>query len=94
MSKRMAMTITWSLLAFIVTVVVGYALTGDLMKGGLIGVLCRAIKAPLYYAHDMLYAKWPDAVATDAPHFKSAVHESAWQRMCSPPTPVAHCNAG
>jgi uncharacterized membrane protein len=67
MSKRMAMTITWSLLAFIVTVVVGYGMTGDLMKGGLIGVLCRVIKVPLYYGHDMLYAKWQETTETFTP---------------------------
>jgi uncharacterized membrane protein len=94
MSKRMAMTITWSLLAFIVTVVVGYGMTGDLMKGGLIGVLCRVIKVPLYYGHDMLYAKWQET--TEAPHERPPItHTTPTTTFTlTPPTPVAHCNAG
>lgn len=56
--KRLWKTITWSLTAFMITTAVGWWLTGDIMKGGAIGMLCRGIKIPVYYWHDLLWDWW------------------------------------
>lgn len=49
---RLYKTITWTLIAFSITTIVGYLLTGSLIKGGAIGVICRSIKVPFYWLHD------------------------------------------
>lgn len=59
--KRLAMTATWSVLAFAITTLIAYLMTGDIIKGGTIGLLCRGFKIPAYWFHDSLYAKhWRD----------------------------------
>jgi uncharacterized membrane protein len=76
-------------------------LTGDWIKGGTIGVLCRAIKIPAYYYHDSLYAKhWPaEAEATEAwtttthtPHEDTNVERRL--REIAGQEARDHCNAG
>ncbi len=52
---RIYKTLSWSIIAFLITTGVGIVLTGSLLKGGLIGVICRAIKIPTYWGHDAVW---------------------------------------
>ena len=56
--RRLSKTLTWSMLAFMVTTIVGYLVTGDIIKGGMIGLICRGIKVPAFWLHDTAYALW------------------------------------
>jgi uncharacterized membrane protein len=96
--RRFCKTATWSLLAFSVTTIIGYMLTGDWVKGGMIGILCRCIKIPAYYYHDSLYAKhWPatveEAVACDACAADAWLATKDHAPHAHQPH-VEHCNAG
>ena len=92
MKRQLTKTLSWSLLAFTVTTVVGYMMTGDWIKGGTIGLLCRAIKVPAYWWHDGLYAKhWPSvpdvpAIVDDVPaEWKVSeyhAHQLAYREHC------------
>jgi len=55
--KRLAKTLTWALLAFCITTLIGFFVTGDVVKGATMGVLCRSIKLPFFYVHDLAYDK-------------------------------------
>lgn len=100
--RRFWKTLTWSLLAFTVTTVVGYMMTGDWIKGGTIGLLCRGIKIPAYWYHDAIYAKhWPaDVVADDSEAWTTTQHTphdtNVERRLCeiAHQPHVEHCNAG
>ena len=53
--RRLMKTITWSLIALSITTGVGWIATGSLIKGGAIGLICRAFKIPAYWLHDAAY---------------------------------------
>jgi|APSaa5957512535_1039671.scaffolds.fasta_scaffold44637_3 uncharacterized membrane protein len=99
MRRRFIKTMTWSLLAFSVTTLIGWALTGDPIKGGMIGLLCRAIKIPAYWWHDGMYAKhWPagepTAVVDDVPAEWRATEYHAHANEVAARAAREHCNAG
>jgi len=55
MNRRLVKTLTWAVLAFSITTVTGWIVTGSFIKGLGIGGICRVIKLPAYYIHDLLY---------------------------------------
>ena len=56
--RTFSKTATWSLIAFSVTAIIGWWLTGDPVKGGWIAIICRGIKIPAYYIHERMYSMW------------------------------------
>jgi uncharacterized membrane protein len=50
-------TISWSIIALLITVGVGYLITGSIIKGGAIGLIARALKIPTYWLHETIYEK-------------------------------------
>lgn len=79
MKRRTLKTITWSLTAFTVTMLVGWFATGDPLKGGMIAFVCRAIKIPAYFWHDGLYDRFypviPELCTVDADGTSEGWHE-------------------
>lgn len=64
-TRRLLKTLSWSLIALSVTTGVGWISTGSLIKGGAIGLICRAIKIPAFWMHD---AAWDKAKVEDNLH--------------------------
>ncbi len=55
MGWRLFKTATWTLIAFSITATATYCVTGSFVKAGVVALVCRAIKVPIYYFHDMLW---------------------------------------
>lgn len=89
---RMWKTVSWSIIAFLVTAVVGWMLTGDWSKGGWIAFLCRAIKFPAYYYHEIVFDWFAKPATVKAVETTQHWHEDF--ELESRRTVVAHCNAG
>ena len=88
------MTASWSLLAFAITTIIAYLMTGDIIKGGTIGLLCRGLKIPAYWFHDSLYARhWKDKPSLDTNDYE-------WEEAQQHPHAILaaeardYCNAG
>ena len=52
---RLIKTATWTCLAFSITALTTYCVTGDFLKAGIVALICRAIKIPTYYFHDLAW---------------------------------------
>lgn len=50
-------TISWSIIAFSITAIVGWLITGSIIKGGAIGLIARLFKIPTYWLHETVYEK-------------------------------------
>ena len=50
-------TISWSIIAFSITAIVGWLITGSIIKGGVIGLIARLLKVPIYWLHETVYEK-------------------------------------
>lgn len=50
-------TISWSVISFVITTIVGWLLTGDFAMGLGIGLIDRICKMGLYYAHERAWHK-------------------------------------
>lgn len=98
--RTFSKTATWSIIAFLVTMIIGWILTGDPIKGGWIACLCRAIKIPAYYYHERVYRKhWPTEatpaiVETTQGWQEDYELESRRTVAHQAPSYVQHCNAG
>ena len=58
-------TISWSIIALLITAVVGYLITGSIIKGGAIGLIARVVKIPTYWLHETIYEKIKPKTACD-----------------------------
>lgn len=91
--KRLSKTLTWSVIAFTITAIVGTLLTGDIVTGSIIGLWCRGIKLPAFWVHDMLYDRlWKEGKPVNVGAYEhQGWHEDFEDEV---PTYVHHCNAG
>ncbi len=54
---RLAKTATWTLIAFSITAGITFFVTGSFLKAGLVALVCRALKIPAFYYHDVMWDK-------------------------------------
>jgi uncharacterized membrane protein len=50
-------TITWTVLSFTITTLIGWAVTGSVAIGLSVGILDRIFKMAIYFAHERLWHK-------------------------------------
>jgi uncharacterized membrane protein len=55
--QRILKTVSWALLAFSITFIITFIITGSFLKGGVIALICRALKVPAFYLHDLTWEK-------------------------------------
>ena len=53
--RKIIKTITWNTIAFSITFIVGWVITGSIETGGAIGIVCRLLKVPSYWAHESIW---------------------------------------
>jgi uncharacterized membrane protein len=87
-------TMSWSFIAFVVTAIVGYFMTGDATKAGWIAVIARSIKFIAYYYHEKWWASKPAPVVATAMIHEDYELESRRTLNMQQPMNVRHCNAG
>jgi uncharacterized membrane protein len=55
--QKMMKTITWNSIAFSITFIIGWIITGSIETGGIIGIVCRVLKIPSYWIHESIWDK-------------------------------------
>jgi len=55
--QKIVKTITWNAIAFSITFIIGWIITGSIETGGAIGIVCRLLKVPSYWIHESIWDK-------------------------------------